>query len=829
MKRAVLFILSISIKLLIGQSIVDTIYISDDAVISNYTTSKNNNYGNVDYISPWAWTSSGLPWVQRTFIKIPVDSIPSNAIINSAKLHLKGNGHNPSTQPNSIFVYYVTQNWLESTLTWNNQPSVNTSYFASLPTTTSSNQNDSIDLQGYINIALNYPDSIFGISTRLQNEIHYTKRYYGSSENSNSLLRPFIVVNYDLPSTPTIENKILVGKIDNLFTYKIMLNGGTPPYKVYIDSISNVELKIDSLVAEIDSNLIPFGLDSLSYKLKNSLIFYDSTTVQLKAGHHYLYVVDSNDSTVTDTIFCYDSFGLDSSLITLDSANYLENVNGNNWVNSYGLLSNYVTSREYSELVLEDFGQSSNFYVGYRSLSDSIITDSIEDVLYGYFLYNNQLFTIVNGSVSEEIENFNPTNVYKISILNDSVTFSENNEIIDQCLRTSNTSIVLKTAIRQLGKLDPIKLSINNWGKTKPNGLSVEHLDCLSNSNGLLNYFNGFDNDIKEEISSPTYYYFTDPNNQNSSPFPLNYIPTNVGVYTLNVPPSISYSFNVGYAVNWPILSNGVITPSNEKNSPTVSNVQNLPLFVSTNYHAYSLNTIPANSNGWIEFDVASCYNQNESQFELIHIKNHYNFSNGYFALGVLYNGSGKYSLLSSNGTSMFLKDVNVGDRITVNINANNTIDFYKNGNLFYFNSPTNTALSLNGLNSSVLDFRLIFSQDNGKLMKNFNTSYPCNSNMPFVDLKSNIDDSYFLAIGKKIKFNYIEEYNTNGSNLNYKILGIGGLDITSSVNPTLNNNIVNYGWNQYEMQLGSIASGIYLLEVENVKSEKWYLKFLVP
>ncbi|MDQ3191756.1 MAG: DNRLRE domain-containing protein, partial [Bacteroidota bacterium] len=171
-----------------------TLYPNIDALIHSYAP--NNNYGSNAAFRAVAGTIGGVPYYQRSLIKFDLSSIPCDATINDANLYLYGTNHNPASGNNSVYFHRVTGSWAESTVTWNNQPTVSTRDQLSLATTTSSTQNDVLGLTSWVQNMILLPNINYGIMMRLQAENYYNDRYYASSDHSTTSLRPKLVITY---------------------------------------------------------------------------------------------------------------------------------------------------------------------------------------------------------------------------------------------------------------------------------------------------------------------------------------------------------------------------------------------------------------------------------------------------------------------------------------------------------------------------------------------------------------------------------------------------------------------------------------------------------
>ena len=90
---------------------------------ANYACYEQVNIQNQSDVADW-------PCVSKYYVTFPLDSIPINKAIFSAKLRIyqfgnSGQGHEPPPMPSLIQVLTVSQDWDEETITWNNAPLAN--------------------------------------------------------------------------------------------------------------------------------------------------------------------------------------------------------------------------------------------------------------------------------------------------------------------------------------------------------------------------------------------------------------------------------------------------------------------------------------------------------------------------------------------------------------------------------------------------------------------------------------------------------------------------------------------------------------------------------
>jgi hypothetical protein len=171
--------------------------IGQDAEIWNLDPT--NNYGTLPIMRGNAWTWSGTPGVERSFVKFDLSSIPQGVQIISAQLSLYGGTDSTQydTGSNVTLLQRVTSNWNQSTLSWNNQPSTTTVNEVTLPASTSYFEDyPNIDVTNLIQDMINKPDSGYGFMIRLQEETTYTRIEFSTSNNPDSTKHPKLVITY---------------------------------------------------------------------------------------------------------------------------------------------------------------------------------------------------------------------------------------------------------------------------------------------------------------------------------------------------------------------------------------------------------------------------------------------------------------------------------------------------------------------------------------------------------------------------------------------------------------------------------------------------------
>jgi hypothetical protein len=144
----------------------------------------NQNWGNHNQLSAYAWTQQFALSIHRSYIKYNLSSFSNPNAITSATLKLAyfdPVGY-PNSGANSFRVSLSSSNWSENSITWNNQPSPSTSFI------------DHPSSSGYVNVNVNVTSLVrqaiqnnnYGFIIQLLDESPYKMVLFGSRENEGA-------------------------------------------------------------------------------------------------------------------------------------------------------------------------------------------------------------------------------------------------------------------------------------------------------------------------------------------------------------------------------------------------------------------------------------------------------------------------------------------------------------------------------------------------------------------------------------------------------------------------------------------------------------------
>lgn len=167
----------------------------------------DTNYAdNTDFIAT-AWTWNGDYSVIRGLFNFDLASVPSSAIITSAKLNLYWHssssniGHSQLSGSNESWLRRITDPWNKNTVTWNNQPLTTTVNQVYLPASTNNTQDyPNIDVTALITDIKNYG---YGMMFMLNTEQYYRSLLFASCSSSDTSKMPWLEICYKLNSAVT--------------------------------------------------------------------------------------------------------------------------------------------------------------------------------------------------------------------------------------------------------------------------------------------------------------------------------------------------------------------------------------------------------------------------------------------------------------------------------------------------------------------------------------------------------------------------------------------------------------------------------------------------
>lgn len=179
----------------------------NDAFISSI--SPTANYGTAPDFLCSQWTYNCVPGEVRAFFKFDLSSIPTNAIISSAKVSLYANSTNVTSsngypgQPtygcnNASYLQRITSPWSALSVNWNNQPQATSVDEAFLSQSTNYVEDyTDIDITNIAQDWIQNPGNNYGLRLKMLTNNYYNSMIFCSSNHPDSTKRPKLEICYN--------------------------------------------------------------------------------------------------------------------------------------------------------------------------------------------------------------------------------------------------------------------------------------------------------------------------------------------------------------------------------------------------------------------------------------------------------------------------------------------------------------------------------------------------------------------------------------------------------------------------------------------------------
>ena len=208
------------------------------------------NFGTYKEIDAIAWTA-GNSFISRSVLDFNWDTIPAGATIVSATLSLYGDsntgnyeGDSSLSGPNNWLIQRVTSSWNGNTVTWNTQPTTDTTHEIHMPKTFPIYKDfPSIDITQLVQDIENNSPNQYGILWRLVTETYYRSVVFCSNYYQNPARRPALTVCYTRHSTSGIaelSDKPVISVYPNPTSDKVTVTYSTKTLDEVCYSIYNL-------------------------------------------------------------------------------------------------------------------------------------------------------------------------------------------------------------------------------------------------------------------------------------------------------------------------------------------------------------------------------------------------------------------------------------------------------------------------------------------------------------------------------------------------------------------------------------------------------------
>ncbi len=815
---------------------------TDDAMIydlvRNGVDYGENNYGTYSSFRAENWTY-GSWYDVRSLLKFRLWMDPTFNI-NKADLYLSGYDHYPLSRPNTSEFRKIIEPWEENEVTHHSRPTIGSTPLEVLSATPQGNENKVVDMRSFWNEwALSNTEN-YGVMLQLQlyND-QYTRMKYYSSDAADPATRPWIKFELSLPVSVSWDVTSGLGEVQ----VDVSSLSATGPYH-YIISSDPIPDLVESY--QLISDSLPITIDSVSF-FKGFYTGTSHTFEGYEAGKYFVSVFDSQQNRILDEVaYLSPPLQFETELGLVSEGSTISSVNGE----GYGSLTLYTSEKVDGGFEVElsrALGETQ--FVGL--MSKEVGLKGVENLSYGVYLDEDQLFTVYNGVVDT-------TDTFAIPLSMSSLVFeiksgvlevrnSNGDEYLSEILPSSYAyQVALGTA--ESSTMD-VKIVEGFTLKSMPTvSINVTPGSCFD-SNGTI--------ELGYTVSGlfAQYYQFDAPTVTN--------ILTNVTTTMNTVSPGV-YGISNLLPGTYIVYPSGTFTTSSSTVvvpfTPQVVHIHskvvwtglieteysplgNFPQSESLSRNSLSSGEIVGSAQVKHELDIAGdnalFFNLNlpnvldncilrwtdqvdvaatlysgisqESFTGIIFVRG----SNGVF-VGKLVNGvmqgiQGPQTAFApvSNGASLgyyyssstleaWLEESTFGNGTT------SLIPSYSVGG-----NPTHLSVNTGNLGTGIY---------------NVLTNMPCIVPDIYAKVDRKLRGVKYRVYENALRFYVDEEYNSTGS-LRYRIFSEDDR-VTPAQDWQTVPTSVEYGDNRFVLNVTNISSGVFILEVENEKKEKFYLRF---
>lgn len=254
----------------------------------HYPLAPDYNYATYGYFEDWKWTEMSQDMVRKSVIKFNYFGLPQSTILTSANMLLMGHSH--SGAGNGSYLKRITEDWCESCVTWNSQPATTATDQVSLPASTTSTQNYTVDVSTLMKYFLLNPDEYFGYFLELQAPAYYKDMSFYSSDDATSTNRPSLTFTFRIPHQSATLTRIPDGGTylckgqKLLFLYDEEYNSTSSALTYNLYQLSN-----NSIYTQADESV------TISYGTNECVLDLGSNGLDLDAGYYLLEVVNAKN------------------------------------------------------------------------------------------------------------------------------------------------------------------------------------------------------------------------------------------------------------------------------------------------------------------------------------------------------------------------------------------------------------------------------------------------------------------------------------------------------------------------------------------------------
>lgn len=823
------------------------------------------NYGDLNVET--AQRSVATNWYSdKTVMKFRL-WIDPNCQVNTANLALTGNSQNTSGATNASEFALNTSNWYESGVSFRNAPTSTATGKISIASIPTGNSNLTVNIASFFNTWKANNTANYGFVFQLQS---YTsdllrRMQFNSSDATTASLRPQITFSIKVNSCDLSRKGTASVTYDASNTYGDATVTITPPSWAvgpYHYLISEQEIpEFDVIYKTLRDSVFGGTLDSTKFYYGDD----SNLTKQflgLYQGGYYISAFDKLGKRVYSDLISVSPMNYESS----SGITFANDVFTTTAANGKALISSYMTELSETGTALNYIVQLNTGEAFFGLMNTSGNLNVKTDILHGFHVQSGSARVIINGvigSTSYTVTTSDELRVFKDgSVLRFYIAGVERGSYTLPASFTYKNGVFASISGSKI-KVKPIRLLNLNWVINRLNPIVPG--SCL----GSFGKISGTLYPIILTTKTPTNFNAVLTNSGGTAQTldagstMSNYSFSNLlpGNYTLTVsfnwmntttsaidPNAVTYVYNLVVASK--IAWEGKVNTIDVAASSSLLGTSG----ASSGWgHANSVNEALVAASNFVDFgvNVASTFvlNLNSGFFPIITIQNGIavigfgdpattplpttlpsNFT-GYYMVKTMFL---PYILMRYEGgiASGTVTTFLASDKFRMVCNTSlsaNQVSLYKYTatNVLGAQIP-NTTMSYTP--ATIKKLIAYVKNANGKGFINMSTNMACPASIIYAKLERSLKGVKYAVSLNKFYFYYDEEYASSAS-LTYKVYDKNNNVVLSTSSQVLTQMVgsVNreYGDNRYSLDVTSLGSGAYVLEVVNERGEKFYLRFV--
>jgi hypothetical protein len=650
-----------------------------------------------------------------------------------------------------------------------------------------------------------------------------------SGAGFNGLKVDFCYSN-ELTASPIVVNVIdgILGSID------LNITGGKAPYQVFWETDqylteaqfdADKQAKIDVLIAAgLDATIF----DALTYP--NYTASFSTTNLKdVKPGKYRVFIYDAQGTSIYKEVGISSNFVVDQNVGLDISGLQISKTTGVNSWSDYFTSSSIGGPDDNGWYQFEVDNDVSTFVTGFKDLDVTPNINPYDDIAFGFKVVNNTL-SIVEGETEIAMGSVGKDDLLSIEKQGSNIKYFKNGV---QIMEASGADNVYQLKGHLFTKTPAFLIKFKPFLLTPTiRDINISHLSCGEENTGAIDVtifsppFGGPLTVLWDGLKDPVY------TEDLSGLIP--------GTYTLSATNNFGTTVQeiwVGYETVWTDKQNILSQAAPNENSiyPVSSGVLG---------SAKSINVLNAGEAGWQQYELDNIGRLFDMGYVEVSFKND---AGDYAKITspITYHNHVYYGSYSeSNGMSVSSQTIPPMSNFSafrIYRSVSGAIGYTGLSDI-YSNSYTNEPGSLTMAGDVYVDVKIYsFNQDGGNEniieLNNPISSFDCPPIVNYTELKTQLDGSYYVPWGNKVKFLYKVRYKQeqnqslvyNIYNEQRSLVANRAIDGTTTIPLSPNQDII-YGQNICELDVSDLdlLTGTYTLEVISPKKDKMYLKFVI-